>query len=268
MKVSYNIFLFLLHQRTIYDIIKFEKRGAAMRYFTKEFYDVTMQSSCLGCALNVDERAETFSNSFYKMLYKESKDEFIAHIKTIYKDLDSVELGKRFDALCRSSKKKFERLLPKDIIEKVTDIRVLALKCCSASVKSLIEDYSKKQDDVVTKTFEDYKANMEKQFNNDFPDWLDKFWFHDFTVLSARKLHTNYVINFDIDETDDWSVRKITLKNAKIIKKEGRISGYDWKYDEIYKTDEGYEIHVLLHGKKLSELIISCDDVILDKKHN
>ena len=49
------------------------------------------------------------------------------------------------------------------------------------------------------------------------------------------------------------------FKNAEIIEQDGDLSGAWWLYDEIYKTDNGFEIHALLENDELMYLTIKCE---------
>ncbi|WP_310139560.1 DUF4085 family protein [Paenibacillus amylolyticus] len=39
--------------------------------------------------------------------------------------------------------------------------------------------------------------------------------------------------------------------------------GSYWIYDELYRTDRGYEVHVLFSGVGDPECIIRCEDIVI-----
>lgn len=59
---------------------------------------------------------------------------------------------------------------------------------------------------------------------------------------------------------------KITFVASEIIKKEEHILGSAWIYEELYHTENGYEAHILFQGENMPELIIKCDDIIVENE--
>ena len=58
-------------------------------------------------------------------------------------------------------------------------------------------------------------------------------------------------------------IDQVVFKNCDVLTQDGRLHGARWLYDEIYKTDEGYEFHALLIGKRqLIDLIVRVTDIV------
>lgn len=51
-----------------------------------------------------------------------------------------------------------------------------------------------------------------------------------------------------------------------IIKDDKFMVGSVWLYQELYRTVHGYEAHMLFAGDELSELIIHCKDIVIEKE--
>ena len=59
----------------------------------------------------------------------------------------------------------------------------------------------------------------------------------------------------------------ITFDTSEIIKQEEHIVGSTWLYEELYRTENGYEAHVLFWAREgLKDLIIRCNDIIIEEK--
>ena len=61
-------------------------------------------------------------------------------------------------------------------------------------------------------------------------------------------------------------INVVIFKNAKILKQDCNLENVWWLYQELYKVDDKYEVHILLRDeKKLYDLILTCDDIVLEK---
>ncbi|BCN31073.1 hypothetical protein bsdtb5_23680 [Anaeromicropila herbilytica] len=59
---------------------------------------------------------------------------------------------------------------------------------------------------------------------------------------------------------------KITFVGSDIIKQDENIVGSYWIYDELYRMESGYEAHMLLAGEEMIELIVRCNDIIIEEE--
>ena len=104
---------------------------------------------------------------------------------------------------------------------------------------------------------------------------LDKIWtggysLHDSRVQSVKREGEDLVIEFDGEKAlklheeleEEFlfpEIRAIRFRDAEILKREQPLENAWWLYDEIWKSERGYEIHALLwreHG--VFELTIEC----------
>lgn len=113
---------------------------------------------------------------------------------------------------------------------------------------------------------EEYDQNLEKEFPDQKPAFATEP-FHDSNIIEAKMVGEDYIII--LDNKDSFTdVDKITLKQAEIIKMEKNIPNGCWLYEEIYKHQNQYEIHILIEKNGLQDLIIRCEDVILHTQSN
>lgn len=238
-----------------------------MKFFTKAWYQA-MQNSNYEFMFEIDPEAEHFSESYYRRLYRSSKEKWLSEKTELCKKLrwnfDINEEKCNFDRRYRILKQQLISNLPGEILDNVADIRVLALNRCSKSVKEMISAFVTECNYNTKKAINDYEEYELAQFQDDKPDFIGKFSFHDCVIASMRKRGNDYHLTFELDDEDTWSIRKLIFKNAVIINKERQLSGAWWLYEELHKTDTGYEACVLLDKKGLFEFSIKCDDLIIE----
>lgn len=240
-----------------------------MRYLTKEWY-MTMQDTGLGVMLQPDDRAETYSEPYFRALFREQQNKWLESRKEICPileiDFDPEAERRTFRRMYRSEKMRYARRLPPEILREVADLRVLALGRAGDSVCRKIRDHAASCKSRVDQTMRECFDDARRHLGETDASLLETFHFHDERVLSFRKRGRDYRLSFYCDGDRDCQVMKIRFVNAVIQKQEKRLHGAWWLYEELYKTDSGYEVHVLLdrNGRTdLTELILTCDDVLL-----
>lgn len=262
-----------------------------MRYCTKDWY-WTAQKTSLHLSLKVNKKAETFSEKFYRELYAKKLAERIALDKdysdvtfeevfdeTDFEDKAAYERARReyvppaFDL--EQTKRNFaswqrrdinylRRVLPKEILDKTADIRVLALDVASAEVKRLITAFCKENERKVQRAFKELERAEIRAFGGkeNLPAFCRES-LHDCTITSCRTKGKNLVL--DIDNSGGFTnAVKVIFKNAEIVEREGRLAGTDWLYSEVYKCKRGLEIHAMLwrYGE-LRYLTVRCAEAVI-----
>lgn len=250
-----------------------------MKYFTKDWY-MKMQLSNMHLGLSVDDRASTFSEELYLELYDSSKKEFENRNVMSYEkyfnlvrkcdsEMTEEEISNSYvsiinhnisyDWVLNTQIKRFQDNLPKSILDKVKDIRVLGLGYVTLDVYNDIKKFSKDNLLYVEETIKEYNKLEKETFKNISLDFRNES-FHDAQINSV-------IVNDDIEISVD-STGGFIEKNNIIFKNASLVSGnicedYYWLYDEIYKDNDKYEVHVLTSLEDFSEFIILCDDIIL-----
>lgn len=277
-----------------------------MKYLTKERYE-TMHKSSFHLNLRVSQKAEVFSEDYFRKLYKREEkawlrlqedvskvqvedifpEDFqvayvdgyplepseIERVKKEYLELrermlvnylnrpafDYEQEKKNFKKALQLNVIHLKRNLPVEIQQKIADIRVLALNRVSADIKKELTAYCKANRKAVESAVKAYWKEYKKRFRNGEPAFAEKFNFHDCTVISCRKKGNDTVIT--LDSGGYTNIKQVIFKNCLIIKQDTSLRGAWWLYNEIYKTGEGFEIHILLQKKELIDFIVSVTDV-------
>ncbi|MGF6355866.1 hypothetical protein ABIE27_003781 [Paenibacillus sp. 4624] len=150
--------------------------------------------------------------------------------------------------------------LPPDIVNQIADIRVFALGYCTRQVLRQLKKKSAESTQEMELIGQAYREAM---LNQNIADEIKRrVQFHDCEVtelLAADDL----VIRLD-NRGGFTEMNKLTLIAPEILKQEGEIVGSHWLYQELYRIDQGYELHVLLDGEPMPELIVRCSDIIAE----
>ena len=173
---------------------------------------------------------------------------------------DPEQEKKNFKQALQHNVKHLERNLPGEILQKIADIRVLALNHASADIKKEITAYCKENEKAVESATNAYWNEQKNSFKNGEPAFSENFNFHDCKVISCRNKGKDTVLTLD-NSGGFISISQIIFKNCSILKQDTPLHRAWWLYDEMYKTDAGYEIHVLLQKKELIDFIVTVTDV-------
>jgi hypothetical protein len=112
-------------------------------------------------------------------------------------------------------------VLPQAILDKVADIRVLALDYASKTMKTEISEFCRRNEKNVNDAVKAYQKYYRETFKKNKPLFLDKFNFHDCEVKSCIKQGDDLIIKLD-NSGGFTSIKKIIIKNGIIIKKKSR----------------------------------------------
>ena len=167
---------------------------------------------------------------------------------------------KNFRQSFRNLIKVLKEKLPENIINKVADIRVLALGYASSEVKKEIIEYCKENEKKTRLAVNSYKKQFKKQFGINAPAFAMKLNLHDCTVQSCRRVGKDVLLTLD-NSLSFTNISKIRLKNCEVIKQDSRLYGAWCLYEEIYKVRNRFEIHFLMHKKGLIDFIVLVDDL-------
>jgi len=227
-----------------------------MKYMTKEWYEA-MQNVSIDAdpKLRVSRKAESYCEDYYKYLYKKKEKTWLKD--RVNKTKDDFKQDTEWQiSLLQSS-------LPDKILHKVADIRVLALGYASCDVLKDITAFCEECRRIVTSAPRMYQEKHWDFLTAEEKDFFSSS-FHDCTVTSCRKRGNDLIISFD-NSGGFTNIDNLILKNCVVLKQEQPLHGSWWLYDEVYKTDIGYEIHVLLQSRskkrELIDFIVSATEV-------
>ena len=152
--------------------------------------------------------------------------------------------------------------LPTELINQIADIRLFALGYCTRKVLNQLIRISKENEMKVNSIS---KECMNAQQAEEIPQSIkEAFGFHDCRI-------TDFIVDKDIimrlnTQGGFTDQNKITFVSSEIIKDDKFKVGSVWLYQELYRTVHGYEAHMLFAGDELSELIIHCKDIVIEKE--
>ncbi|MDN4605820.1 DUF4085 family protein [Paenibacillus sp. F6_3S_P_1C] len=152
--------------------------------------------------------------------------------------------------------------LPQEIVEQIADIRVFTLGYCTREILRQLKKQSAENRKEMERVSKEYREAIVAQ---DIPGEIhSRVQFHDCTVTELLT-GDEVVIRFDT-RGGFTNINKLTLIKPEIIKQEGEIVGSYWLYQELYRIDQGYELHVLFGGEPMPELIVRCTDILVEEE--
>ena len=233
-----------------------------MKLLTKEWYQ-TMQDSGLGLLLEVDERAAECSEELFQTIWEEKLS---AHLEDrrglcpyLREAFDEERERANFAESYRWMLKDFRERTPAEILARVADIRLLALGYCTEEVSQALEEYRrtchKRTDEAMDEAWNQREAAGLDQV------WTGEHSLHDSVVLALNREGEDLRIEFERDDVDWPEIKAVRFRDARVRTMDKSPEQGWWLYDEIYRTENGYEIHALLDKGGLCELTVECGDV-------
>lgn len=161
---------------------------------------------------------------------------------------------------------------PKEILDGVADVRVLALGVASPEIKKRIARQLKEQERREQAPFRSY-ARHKKELLRKYPgSFIEAFGFHDAVVKRVEQCGRELVLDLMRDYEDAERVR-LRFLDCEIVRMDDGLEGADWLYEEIYEgVSGGWEIHVLFfdcdacEDDPLGELILRAADVVIESE--
>lgn len=157
-----------------------------------------------------------------------------------------------------------EEKIPHELLQQIADMRVFSLGYCTKEVLKQLKRYSNENEKKMKHVLSE---NSEARMAESIPESIkENFGFHDCRVIEFTiDKNKNIVIRLDT-RGGFTDLNKITFVSPDIIKQEEHIMGSVWLYEELYRRDNGYEAHMLFTGEEMLDLIISCEDIVIDKE--
>lgn|GEM_PF-655232 len=243
-----------------------------MKYLTKEYYAL-IDASALQYDLVASPSAKRKSENYFQHLYQQR---FKVWLDTKHQQAEEHHLPwdeaaetEAFQAGYQKKLRDCSAILPREILEQVADIRVLALGRCSGKVKQLVGRFCREQDEKADKLLTAYEEYWERRSRH-FPDHILENYGFDYCVVTAIGRDGDNVV-MTLDNTGCYDdVNTVIWKNAEILELEDGVVGGRWMDHELYQVSGGYEFHSILEGEngQLCYLTLKAEDVsfIFDEK--
>ena len=246
-----------------------------MKYMTKDWY-TALQKTHLYQPLEISEAADTFSQETFQKLYQIRENEYIYWQREAFSDLETAPafdedlLREQFrqDVLPRRVEE-IKNELPPDILRHVADLRVLALRVCSATAYDAITAYCNENEQTCRSAAIAYNQYFEQEFPDGIPHFAHDLYLHDNRIASCETTENDLILHFD-DTNELNRFQQIILKNFRVIKQDTALENAVCLYEEIYRDGNRYEIHFLLWQDEpdesesddtLSDFIVSVSDL-------
>ena len=190
---------------------------------------------------------------------------------------DETETRKWFHVSYRGGLRHGASYYPEWLCKEV-DMRLLALHLIPESAYKRL-----KEEDAYIEEIERYEAEaLSVLRSQDIPEEIkQKFNFHDADVLELKKVGSDVELYLNRDGLQlegESPYAKVTFKNVSMLdrekglvfrkktKNDGKVgSSCQFLYDELYRTEEGYEVHMMLWTPKaLKYLTVKCEDMEIE----
>ena len=176
---------------------------------------------------------------------------------------DEKKCREKFRILQETLKKEIPDKLPPELLQQIADMRVFSLGYCTREVLNYLKRLSKENKKKVDSVLSEYSKVQQSE---QIPRIIrERFDFHDCEVT---ELTVDKKVVMRLDTRGGFtSFNMIAFTASEIIKQDEHIVGSTWIYDELYRTERGYEAHMLFWaGEGLKELIIRCNDIVIEEK--
>lgn len=182
--------------------------------------------------------------------------------KIPYEPFNEEKASNKFHEAFLYNQEHMKKVLPEEILKKIADIKVFILDKASHEVIKAVTKFCKNNEKLVEKTFEEYQKYYEKALKTFDKHIVENINFHDCNVIDVKQTKESLKILFD-NSGGFTNINEIQFENYNIIKQDDILQGSWWIYDEVYKVDDNYELHVLLQNKNkdLIEFVVSFEQI-------
>lgn len=174
---------------------------------------------------------------------------------------DRNKASEQFHEAFINKQERIKKILPEEILKKIEDIRVFILDKASRQVINAVTQYCEDNKKLVRRTLENYREYYKKSLEPFDENVVKNINFHDCTIIDIKQTEQCLAILFD-NSGGFTDIDEMQFENYKIMKLDGLLQTSTWLYDEIYKTNGKYELHILLwNNMDLVELIVSAEQI-------
>ncbi|MFD3157975.1 DUF4085 family protein [Haloimpatiens sp. FM7330] len=245
-----------------------------MNYFTKDWYKLC-QKIDNHLLLEENKKAESFSEEYFQQLYNQKLTKWLASQQelalyqaqceleedyVLQEPFDRKKLSKQFHEAFVYNQECIKKILPKEILKKIADIRVYTLNEASYEVIHAVTNFCKNNKKLVDKAVKEYQKYYKKALKSFDKNIIENINFHDCSIIDIKQTEQSLSILFD-NFGGFTDICEMRFENYKILKQDGLLQNSWWLYDEIYKSNGKYELQVLLENKNsdLLEFNISAE---------
>ncbi|AFQ43863.1 DUF4085 family protein [Desulfosporosinus meridiei] len=174
---------------------------------------------------------------------------------------DMRQCQEEFPIFQETFRKETSHRLPRELLEQIADMRVFSLGYCTKDILQQLKSLSEENRMTVQRVSNEYSKAQQVE---DIPQIIrERFAFHD-CLVTAFSVDQDVIMYLDT-QGGFTDYNRITFTAAEMIRREEPIIGSTWLYQELYRREKGYEAHMLFGREGMPELIIRCQDIIVEK---
>ena len=206
-------------------------------------------------SLEEDEHADTFSEEYFHQLYNQKLKDWLSLQEQGMSEAEIYATNREetinFHEVFMYNQKRIEKTLPESILNMIADIRVFVLDKASSEVIFAVTQYCEGNKNTVNRAIQQYQKYVRKASKSFDQKILENTNFHDCRIKDVNQSEESLSISFD-DNSGGWTdIKEIRFENYEILKQDSSLLNLCWLYDEIYKTNGLYELHVLLWAQTM-----------------
>ena len=159
--------------------------------------------------------------------------------------------------------------ISKNILNEIADIRVFVLDKATHNIIDDVTQFCEQNKKSINRTIEEYRKYYKKALKSFDKNMVENIRFHDCMIVKSNKKDKSLILLLD-NKGGFTDINEVTFENYNIIKQDGLLENSWWLYDEIYKVNDKYELHVLFQNKNMDliEFIISVENIAFNSNKN
>lgn len=221
-----------------------------VKYYTKEWYKASQQTN-MDLRLKECKEAGVFSEVYFEKLYHAQLKEFLDSWKEVSsEEFEEMLFIQKFEEAFRYNKKYLEQNLPQYILEQVADIRVLTLQNATKEIIGEICKFCDKNRKIVEQARQDYIDYIDKVKEALDIEMISNIHFHDCIITEFKRDQEEICLTFD-NGGGFTTLTEAKFTGAVIEELDMPLEQCWWIYDEIYKVQNEYELHVLIQSQSM-----------------
>lgn len=176
---------------------------------------------------------------------------------------DDEKCRERFKFIQEIAIKETVNKVPHKLFQQIADVRVFSLGYCTKDIFKQLKTLSVINEKEIDRIFNEYSKVQDEE---NIPQLIkERFGFHDCELTEYTVGKKDIILRMDTSG-GFTNFNEIIFTESEIIKQEGQILGSIWLYEELYRTEDGYEVHILFADEGMPELIIRCKDIHIEEK--
>ena len=241
-----------------------------MKYFTPEWFNDGIVSQ-MHETIRKTQNAAQFSEKFYQKLYKIEKKAFVRYYKRAAKlqrmPFDAAGAERQFDLNYDENLAFVKANLPEEILERVKDVRVLALGSVEYDVATQIERFCgklKRRCLDIEEQYDDQLASVGESLGWDTVHALDNLI--DAQIECVEQTNDDVVISLYLEESR--ASLTVILRGARLPENAQKATGGIVCRHELVKSEDSFSFGLLCVDESSLPFTVEAEAVSVEIKTN